>query len=191
MSLSKIILVFFILSLISLLGVISQSKYHCTENGCKLTPFGGKYSNYSDCKKNCTQEKSKTDIPKNNSEENNKLQNDNNTLALSMNKNNIKTASEVVNEYNENSIQQEINRKKHSSPYFATIKQAQQVITDYDVFPYPRYFRGQYNASFPIIAEREAGWRPRNPLEYTKNVKLNLTPPCVPTYGEDIFFKNL
>jgi hypothetical protein len=28
-------------------------------------------------------------------------------------------------------------------------------------------------------------------IMYTKNVELNLTPPCVPTYGEDIFFKNL
>jgi hypothetical protein len=36
-----------------------------------------------------------------------------------------------------------------------------QVLTDYDHFPYNRYFRGEYKNSNPVVAEREAGFRPR------------------------------
>ena len=35
------------------------------------------------------------------------------------------------------------------------------VLTDYDTFPYPRYWRGISESYNPIVSEREAGWRPR------------------------------
>ena len=63
--------------------------------------------------------------------------------------------------FNIANIHNEIAKKKESNPYFATTHQAVQVLTDYDTFPYPRYFRGIPTSSVPIIAEREAGWRPR------------------------------
>ena len=47
-------------------------------------------------------------------------------------------------------------------PYYATVKEAGEVLTDYDTFPYPRWFRGVYDSPVPIVAEREAGWRPRH-----------------------------
>lgn len=40
--------------------------------------------------------------------------------------------------------------------------QGPQVKTDTDVFPYNRYFRGNHEASAPIIYSRQAGWRERH-----------------------------
>jgi len=37
-----------------------------------------------------------------------------------------------------------------------------ELITDYDHFPYTRWFRGVAESDRPIVAERVAGWRPRN-----------------------------
>lgn len=63
-----------------------------------------------------------------------------------------------MNIYN---VRNEINKKKQCYPYFATVKTEDKVITDYDSFPYQRWFRGVPESSIPIVAEREAGWRPR------------------------------
>jgi hypothetical protein len=67
-----------------------------------------------------------------------------------------------LNTYNITNIRNQIEAKKASTPYYSTIHQVQGVITDYDTFPYPRYFRGVAESSDPIVAEREAGWRPRH-----------------------------
>jgi hypothetical protein len=67
----------------------------------------------------------------------------------------------VLNEYNIENIRSQIQAKKMSLPYYSTANQAMEVVTDYDTFPYPRYFRGVANSTLPIVAEREAGWRMR------------------------------
>lgn len=66
-----------------------------------------------------------------------------------------------INQRNMQNIQFEILRKKRSeNPYFATHKNVVQVITDYDELPYKRWYRGIPESDVPIIAEREAGYRP-------------------------------
>jgi hypothetical protein len=90
-------------------------------------------------------------------------------------------SNSYVNRSNTSEISQQIRRKKESTPYFATTKEAVSVITDYDTFPYPRYFKGEYDNYLPIVAEREAGWRPRHDDAYKiKHNNLILRPRCVP-----------
>ncbi len=65
-----------------------------------------------------------------------------------------------------NDIQQIINLKNQDRPYLSggpTIK------TDMDTFPYPRFYRGRYESTKPIVIDREAGWRARcdSNYEYT------------------------
>ncbi len=51
-------------------------------------------------------------------------------------------------------------------PFRPTMEQGSAVLTDYDTFPYPRWWRGIPSSSVPVIAEREAGWRPRHDTCY-------------------------
>ena len=67
-----------------------------------------------------------------------------------------------INSSNVNHVREQIAKKSGFLPYLATKKEASNILTDYDVFPYPRYFRGVPTSSVPIVAEREAGWRPRH-----------------------------
>lgn len=67
-----------------------------------------------------------------------------------------------INDSNVNNVRVQIARKKQSVPYHATAHDSSGVITDYDSFPYTRWFRGVPESSKPIVAEREAGWRPRH-----------------------------
>jgi len=99
---------------------------------------------------------------------------------------------------NEQHIKRQIELKKQSEPYYANISDAKEIITDYDTFPYSRWYRGIPESSNPIIAEREAGWRVRHDDCYndTKScfVKQDLIPehcfetacstvfPCFPGY---------
>ncbi len=68
----------------------------------------------------------------------------------------------IINKRNIDNLQTQINIKKGSNPYFSTVQTNTNVLTDYDTFPYIRYFRGVAESTVPIVAEREAGWRPRN-----------------------------
>lgn len=68
----------------------------------------------------------------------------------------------LINNTNVMNINTQINKKKGFEPYYATIEHSVQVLTDYDVFPYPRWYRGIPTSSEPIVAEREAGWRIRH-----------------------------
>ena len=68
----------------------------------------------------------------------------------------------ILNEFNVLNIRSQIDAKKGTAPYYSTANKAKGVITDYDTFPYPRYFRGVAQSSIPIVAEREAGWRVRH-----------------------------
>ena len=65
-------------------------------------------------------------------------------------------------------VREQIERKNSPIPYIPTFKHTDQVWTDYDVFPYPRYFRGIPTSSEPIVAEREAGWMFRNDQKPSK-----------------------
>ena len=66
-----------------------------------------------------------------------------------------------LNVKNMQNIQFEIQRKKYSEqPYYATKRNVVQVITDYDELPYRRWYRGFPESDVPIVAEREAGYRP-------------------------------
>lgn len=82
-----------------------------------------------------------------------------------------------INSSNVNHVREQIAKKSGFLPYLATKKEASNILTDYDVFPYPRYFRGVPTSSVPIVAEREAGWRPRHDDCYKV-----LQPPSEPSY---------
>ena len=104
-----------------------------------------------------------------------------------------------INDINVQNVRMQINRKNLSVPYHATVKEASGVLTDYDTFPYPRWFRGVYHSPQPIVAEREAGWRPRHdncyriqepcsiqePLQYPNHCfesACSTLYPCYPKY---------
>ena len=86
-------------------------------------------------------------------------------------------------------IRQEILKKNNAyrKPYHVdnTIYVIQ---NDYDVFPYPRWFRGEVKSDKPIIAEREAGWVPKNtfkpkiPKEEVKAPTTCFQNPCSVVY---------
>ena len=115
-----------------------------------------------------------------------------------------------INSRNIENIRYQINNKKRSNPYYSTQKTNKNVITDYDSFPYHRWFRGEADSYLPIIAEREAGWRPRNekcydsPLIENDNQKKHheikpknyFQPPCSVVYPKyvsenDISFNDI
>ena len=106
----------------------------------------------------------------------------------------------IVNQSNVKNVRAQIAKKKGHRPYHATVAQSVQVLTDYDTFPYPRYFRGVPGSSKPIVAEREAGWRPRHDSCYNVvepnglpvyppypnhcfSSSCNITYPCYPEYA--------
>ena len=91
----------------------------------------------------------------------------------------------IVNQSNVQNVREQIQRKKGSQPYHATVTQSVQVLTDYDTFPYPRYYRGVPDATVPIVAEREAGWRPRHDTCYEVIEPSDL--PVYPKYPNHCF----
>ena len=234
-----IILVLIIALLIFWVFQTQKNRYSCTEDGCKITPFG-KFPTLKSCNNTCNKHKdnvkksktissldnsnynTKTETQKDSNQktnnqishspgshnqishspgshnqishtpgshtpsETNKLSNGNLNhndksskvnIVDKINKNNINPL--YINYNNVKNIHDQIQKKKQSNPYFATTKQSKSVITDYDTFPYPRYFRGKAESSLPIVAEREAGWRPRHDDAYKSKIELELTPDCV------------
>ena len=79
----------------------------------------------------------------------------------------------VINQNNVEGIREQIAKKKSGIPYHATKNLAAKVLTDYDTFPYPRYWRGVPTSYYPVVSEREAGWRPRldNCYKITEPIK--------------------
>jgi hypothetical protein len=59
-------------------------------------------------------------------------------------------------------IRNQIEKKNGNKPHIATTEDCKQVLTDYDVFPYTRFFRGVATFPEPIVAEREAGFMIKN-----------------------------
>lgn len=64
--------------------------------------------------------------------------------------------AEKINQRNKEIVLQGIAAKLGYLPVYGS---SSTVLTDTDTFPYPRYYRGRYDSSEPIVAEREAGWR--------------------------------
>ena len=87
-----------------------------------------------------------------------------------------------VNRSNVNFVRDQINRKKSSSPYLATEQQSMSVSTDYDSFPYTRWFRGVPGRSEPTVAEREAGWMLRNDKYYKASKISDVWKPQPPNH---------
>lgn len=70
-----------------------------------------------------------------------------------------KQSKDIIDE-NISIIRSQINAKQSNTPHFVSINETQKIITDFDHFPYNRFYRGIYYSKNPIIIEREAGWRP-------------------------------
>ena len=73
-------------------------------------------------------------------------------------------------------VQQQIKLKNSSTPYYADRKIVDNAITDMDVFPYPRFFRGKPTDPNPNVMEREAGFRNRYQAGYTPQINLPPAP---------------
>lgn len=199
----RIIMVLIIALAIFWVFQTQKNRYSCTEDGCKMTPFG-KFQSLKSCDNTCNKKNKNTSTENSNIplEDNSNLNTNTKIPSEDIEKNNVNihttesdsdvkhqdTTSKVnipdnnniIDMYsNYNNIQEQIKNKKNHNPHFATTKQAKSVITDYDTFPYPRYFRGKPGSTLPIVAEREAGWRPRHDDAYKTKVELKLTPDCV------------
>ena len=85
-----------------------------------------------------------------------------------------------INKQNVDSVRSQIMAKGGSNPYFSTVSNASSITTDMDSFPYNRQFRGVYYYHNPIVFEREAGYRARQPECYKKN--LNPEKPLYPNH---------
>jgi len=91
---------------------------------------------------------------------------------------------------NINIIREQIAAKANlQKPFMASQNAVPLTITDRDVFPYNRNFRGINISSEPVILEREAGWRPRHdacyqPIRYAKETKKEFCwqVPCSTTF---------
>jgi hypothetical protein len=66
-----------------------------------------------------------------------------------------------INQHNVEAVRYMIKCKNSSTPYHATEQNAGDVLTDFDHFPYNRFYRGVFNSPRPVVIEREAGWRAR------------------------------
>lgn len=88
-----------------------------------------------------------------------------------------------------------LQKKNIDVPFHSTMSDVSQTFTDYDNFPYNRWYRGVPDVDAPIVAEREAGWRPRNDECYTSKlvgednypthcyqVPCSTVFPCYPTH---------
>jgi hypothetical protein len=96
--------------------------------------------------------------------------------------------SNDINYINIVNVNNEITLKKNiNNPYFATIKNVKQVETDYDEFPYKRWYRGIPELETPVVIEREAGFRKQTYNKYIykpETTKINhcFEGPCTTIY---------
>jgi hypothetical protein len=72
-------------------------------------------------------------------------------------------------------IKNELN--DYSKPYYATGNTIKQFHTDFNQFPYPRFYRGEYNNSHPIILDREPGYAKMvKTVKYDNDIGIIKTP---------------
>ena len=74
---------------------------------------------------------------------------------------NVSNLTKDLNKCNVKHIREQIAQKKGYKPFLATNKDSVGAVTDFDTFPYPRFYRGKALSYEPIVLEREAGWRIR------------------------------
>ena len=91
-------------------------------------------------------------------------------------------ATKVLNSASLDSVKIGIAKRKGWKPSYATSADVLNVITDQDVFPYPRYFRGQYGSTCPVVFEREAGWRRQQPQCYDVEAPPHAYPDNYPSH---------
>ncbi len=102
--------------------------------------------------------------------------------------NNSVPLTPLLNQYNIENVRAMIAMKKGSRPFLSSNKI--NAITDMDHVPYNRFFRGIPQSNFPVVMEREAGWRKREdkcykvvkPLEPAIVPNICFQPPCSTTY---------
>ncbi len=78
-----------------------------------------------------------------------------------------------------NFVQRQIALKNSHTPYYADKNIVNNAITDMDIFPYTRFYRGKYYLDNPVVFEREAGYREGHEASYTPI--LNPEPAPQPT----------
>lgn len=89
----------------------------------------------------------------------------------------IKNTIDTNNQNIENVRRQIAYKLDYSRPYYPTINQASSSITDMDSFPYKRFYRGVADSTYPIVFEREAGFRPVNNRCYQSACQIEKTYP--------------
>ena len=201
--------IFIVLILGAIIYNYNKNRYVCKEDGCKMKAFGNfktKEICESECKnvlQNSLKQKRYQYFKQKHNKDNQekyekehyqylkqkhnkdiynqeKYEKEQKNIVLDINiMDNEINVDEINVDLNYKNIEDQIIRKKSFYPYYATTKESRSVITDYDVFPYPRYFRGIAQSNQPIVAEREAGWRPRHDNAYISSVNLELSPDCV------------
>jgi hypothetical protein len=98
-----------------------------------------------------------------------------------------------ITDSNIETIRRQILQKQSPNPFYGTINMAENVITDMDVFPYTRFYRGQYNSHDAVSFERETGFRqiknacytpfgvtPVQPTVYCWQLPCSTILPCKP-----------
>ena len=88
--------------------------------------------------------------------------------------------SKDIIDVNISNIRSQITSKQSNNPHFGSFNEIQKTITDFDHFPYNRFYRGIYYSKNPIIIEREAGWRPQRNECYTPTSCMD--PPEYPNH---------
>jgi hypothetical protein len=72
-------------------------------------------------------------------------------------------------------LKKNITLKNACTPYFTSADTIMSSITDYDTFPYPRWYKGVYNSQTPIIDKRQAGY---HAMDYKKTLFSNTITCC-------------
>jgi hypothetical protein len=97
-----------------------------------------------------------------------------------------------MSEENYNHVRKIIEAKQSDVPYHASVNSKDFVTTEYNIHPYNKWWKGKHTSEDPIIAEREAGWRPYTSAQLHKQNILDTTPnhcfdkpcstisPCIP-----------
>ena len=82
----------------------------------------------------------------------------------------------LINTRNKENLEYLISRKRSFLPYIADTSTASAVLTDFDSFPYKRWWRGDYESPYPVVIDREPGWRPREDQCYKRKCSAHVKP---------------
>jgi hypothetical protein len=95
-----------------------------------------------------------------------------------------------ANDLSISAVRHMIAKKNSDTPFLANGSMVKNSVTDMDHHPYTRWYRGVYYYPEPIVAEREAGWRPLRdscydlvvPVEPDESPALCYEAPCSTTF---------